>query len=276
MTNPTVHPGHVPPIALSIAGSDSGGGAGIQADLATFFAHGVFGTTAITAVTAQNTIGVSAIFPLDERAVASQIEAVLDDLAPGATKTGMLASTAIVDVVAGFAKSGALGRLVVDPVLVATTGARLAEGDVRDAYLRLIASAEVVTPNLAEASYLTGSEVRDLADMRRAAEALVDSGTRVAVVKGGHLAGFVATDVVFDGEQMVELTNPMIRTKNVHGTGCTLSAAIASNLARGLGTQDAIEEAKRYVTRCVESSAAWKLGSGTGPLDHQPAGWTRP
>jgi hydroxymethylpyrimidine/phosphomethylpyrimidine kinase len=259
-----------PPVALTIAGSDSGGGAGIAADLKTFAAHGVFGTLAVTAVTAQDTGKVHAVLALPPDLVDQQIDAVLGDFDVVAAKTGMLATLAIVETLASRARSGRLPQLVVDPVMVASSGAALLEGDAAGAYRSLLPHALVATPNLAEAEVLLDRRLSTLAEMADAARALHDLGVAFAVVKGGHLAGDEATDVVFDGTSVTYLTSPMIRTANIHGTGCTLSAAIVAGLALGHPPLEAIAMAKEYVSRAIASSRTWRLGGGHGPLDHFP------
>jgi hydroxymethylpyrimidine/phosphomethylpyrimidine kinase len=264
-----------PPVAMTIAGSDSGGGAGLQADLKTFAAHGVFGTSVVTAVTAQNTAEVRGVHVVDPTFVELQIDTVLSDLPVAAVKTGMLASSATVAVVARWAAQGMLPNLVVDPVLVASTGRPLLDKDGVDSYRNLLLPhALVVTPNLREAALLTGTpvdEIRDVADMERAARRLAESGAGAVVVKGGHLSGHGAPDVVvFEGEARV-LEGPRVATGNDHGTGCTLSAAMAALLARDTDLLDALVEAKAFVHRALAGSAAWRLGAGHGPLDH--FGW---
>ncbi len=258
----------VPPVALTIAGTDSGGGAGIAADLRTFAAHEVFGTLAVTAVTAQDTLAVYGVRALDPEFVGAQIDAAMGDFPVLATKTGMLATLPIVELVAARAASGALPALVVDPVLVSTSGARLLERSAPEAYRGLLPHALVTTPNMAEAEVLTGRAVVDRRSMADAARALCDLGVRYALVTGGHLDGAIAVDVCFDGSELVELTGPMVATANVHGTGCTLSAAIAANLALGFDPLEAIERAKRYVGAVIAASSSWMLGAGSGPLDH--------
>ena len=229
-----------PPVALTIAGSDSGGGAGIQADLKAFAANGVFGTTAITALTAQNTIGVMGVHVTPPDFVDAQITAVLADLPVAAVKTGMLATAEIVELVARRAAAGDLPNLVVDPVMVASSGDRLLDPDAESAYLeRLFPHALVVTPNLREASLLVGRELTDVDDMAKAARELAGTGARYVLVKGGHLSGD-AVDVLFDGDRIHELRSPRIDTGNVHGTGCTTAAAIAAFLARGDTVVDAV------------------------------------
>lgn len=258
-----------PAVALTVAGSDSGGGAGIQADLLTFTAFEVHGTSAVTAVTAQNTLGVSAVTTIDPDVIEAQVRAVTDDFIVRASKTGMLATAPIVERVAALAASGILGPLVVDPVMVSATGATLLDPDAVTA-LRgvLLPNAALITPNSAEAELLTGIRITSLETQRSAAERLVDLGARAALVKGGHLDGPDAVDVLFDGRNVIELRAPRVRTRNDHGTGCTLSAAIAACLARGLPLPRAVEEAKAYVTRGLTDAVSWGLGSGRGPFSH--------
>lgn len=261
-------------MALTIAGSDSGGGAGIQADLRTFAAHRVHGTTAICAVTAQNTTEVRAVHTLDPADVVAQIDAVVDDLRPAAVKTGMLATAAIIRAVASVVAHGRLPPPVVDPVMVASSGARLLEPEAEAAYLHeLFGAALVITPNLREASLLVGAELRTPDDMREAAVELHRTGPAWVVIKGGHLEGD-AVDVVYDGRRHTVLSAPRVATRNVHGTGCSFSAAIAANLARGVPAPEAIRFAKAFVHRALAGAAGWRLGAGHGPVDH--LGWGRP
>jgi hydroxymethylpyrimidine/phosphomethylpyrimidine kinase len=253
-------------VALTIAGSDSGGGAGIQADLRTFAAHRLHGTSAITAVTAQNSVGVTDWLALPPRLVASQIEAVATDMPVAASKTGMLASAEIIGAVADAAARLRLGPLVVDPVMVAKSGDRLLDAAAERAYVeRLFPRAALVTPNLFEAEALLGRPVRDLAAMRDAARALAALGARAVLVKGGALAG-EAVDVFFDGERLVEIPGPRVDTRNVHGTGCTLSAAICARLAQGEPLLDAVRGAKAYLVEALRRS--YTVGHGRGPVDH--------
>jgi hydroxymethylpyrimidine/phosphomethylpyrimidine kinase len=264
-----------PPTALTIAGSDSGGGAGVQADLKTFAAHRVHGTSALTAVTAQNTVGVRGVVALDPGFVRRQAEAVLDDFAVGSVKTGMLANAGIVCAVADLAAEGRLPLLVVDPVLVSSTGHRLLEPDGVEAYLtRLLPHALVATPNLREAAVLGHTAVEDLAPLparKAVAEEIRKTGAVYVVVKGGHLTDS-AEDVVAGPEGILVLPGTRVPTGNDHGTGCSLSAAVAANLARGAGVLDAIGEAKAFVARALVGSAGWQLGAGHGPIDH--FGWS--
>lgn len=253
-------------VALTIAGSDSGGGAGIQADLRTFAAHGLHGTCAITAVTAQNSVTVTDWVALEPRMVVAQIEAVASDMQVAAAKTGMLANAAIVAAVAAAARRLRLPHLVVDPVMVAKGGARLLDPAAEHAYQeQLFPVATLLTPNLAEAEALLGHPVRDLAAMREAARELVARGLRAVLVKGGHLEGD-PVDVLFDGRGIVELQAPRIRTLNTHGTGCTYSAAIAARLALGAELATAVRGAKEYLTEAIRRS--YSVGRGHGPVDH--------
>jgi hydroxymethylpyrimidine/phosphomethylpyrimidine kinase len=254
-------------VVLTIAGSDSGGGAGIQADLRTFAAHGVHGTSAITAVTAQNSVTVTDYVALEPRMVVAQVEAVASDMPIAAVKTGMLANRDIVSAVADVVRRLAMPHLVVDPVMVAKGGARLLDPDAEQAYAdRLVALAEVLTPNLMETEALLGRPVRTREQMREAARELRGRGPRVVVVKGGHLAGDEAVDIFYDGERLEELAAPRIHTQNTHGTGCTYSAAIAARLALGDQPFEAVRGAKEYLTEAIRRS--YSVGRGHGPVDH--------
>jgi hydroxymethylpyrimidine/phosphomethylpyrimidine kinase len=255
------------PIVLSIAGSDSGGGAGIQADLKTFHAFGAFGTTVVTAVTAQNTLGVSAVHPIPLETVRAQLRAVAEDLRPAAFKTGMLATRELVREVAAGIREHGLERLVLDPVMVATSGDRLLDREAeRTIVEELLPLAAVVTPNLDEAAILAGFPVEVPDDMRRAAAALVERGAGAALLKGGHLRGGELVDVLFDGREWHEWRRPRLETRNTHGTGCTLSAGIAAGLAHGRDLRAAVEDALDFVSRAMRSAPG--LGSGHGPLNH--------
>jgi hydroxymethylpyrimidine/phosphomethylpyrimidine kinase len=255
------------PLVLSIAGSDSGGGAGIQADLKTFSALGVFGMTAITAVTVQNTQGVSGYEALSPATVADQIRAVVTDIGVDAAKTGMLASAAIVEAVAEAVAETRVPNLVVDPVFASKHGHALLDADAVGALReRILPLATLVTPNLAEAAALAGFDVgsRDL--MEDAAETILAMGPRAVLVKGGHLEGAArAEDLFFDGERMVWIGAERIETPNMHGTGCTLSSAIAAHLARGTELLDAVRAGKSFVTEAIRHALA--LGWGIGPVD---------
>jgi hydroxymethylpyrimidine/phosphomethylpyrimidine kinase len=280
------------PVALTIAGSDSSGGAGIQADLKTFHALGVFGTSAITALTAQSTRGVTGIYPVAASFVALQIDTTVEDIPPDAVKTGMLADAAIVEVVAEAAARHRFPVLVVDPVMVATTGARLLEADAVDAVrARLLPLATLVTPNAPEAAVLLGRSVETADDQVTAARALIDElGARAALVKGGDLEGEMLTDVFYDGERIEIFREPRIATTSTHGSGCALASAIAAYLAlnataagrappaagapptSALPTGDAlivaVASARAWVRRGIEGAPP--LGHGRGPLDLFP------
>ncbi len=254
-------------VALTIAGSDSGGGAGIQADLHTFAAHGLHGTSAITAVTAQNSVAVTSWSVLAPELVVAQIEAVATDMPVAATKTGMLATAAIITAVADAAARLPFGPLVVDPVMVAKSGDRLVDASAQRAYLeRLVPRAALLTPNLHEAASMLGRELRDADDMRRAARDLLGLGAAAVLVKGGALASAEALDVFCDRRGVVELREPRIDTRNVHGAGCTLSAAICARLARGDEVLEAIRGAKAWLTEGLRRS--YTVGRGRGPVNH--------
>lgn len=253
-------------VALTIAGSDSGGGAGIQADLRTFAAHGLHGVCALTAVTAQSSVEVRAWVALEPQMVVAQIETVADDMNIAAVKTGMLANGAIVEAVAEAVARRRLPHLVVDPVMVAKGGHRLLDRDAERAYVeRLFPLATVVTPNLPEAEALLGRGLSTVAAMREAARALYALGPHAVVLKGGHLEGD-AVDVYFDGQHLEELRVPRIATANTHGTGCTFSAAIAARLAGGEELLPAVRGAKEYLTEAIRRS--YSVGRGHGPVDH--------
>ena len=254
------------PVALTIAGSDSGGGAGIQADLKTFAAFGVHGTSAITAITAQNTLTVSAIHEIPIDVIRAQIDAVVEDIGVQGAKTGMLASAEIIEAVSAAIREHGIRKLVVDPVMVAKGGARLLHSDAIAALSRyLLPLAAVVTPNIPEAEVLLGRSLETLDDRRQAARELVALGPRVAVIKGGHAAEAPAIDVYWDGVEMVELTAPRIATKNTHGSGCAFSAAIAAGLARGQDPLPAVRAAKTFISAAIEHSL--ELGGGHGPVN---------
>jgi hydroxymethylpyrimidine/phosphomethylpyrimidine kinase len=254
------------PRAMTIAGSDSGGGAGIQADLKTFQALGVYGASAITAVTAQNTLGVRAVHEIPTDVIADQIDAVVEDIGVDAAKTGMLSSAEIIATVAERIRHWRIERLVVDPVMVATSGDRLLREDAVEALVReLLPLALVLTPNLAEAEVLVGRRVETEEEIRQAARDIVAMGATSVVMTGGDRPGD-ATDLLFDGHAYHTFTSERFDTPNTHGTGCTFSAAIAAGLARGLGLLDAVGLAKRYVTEAIRHSRP--LGGGHGPVAH--------
>ena len=256
-------------IALTIAGSDSGGGAGIQADLKTFQQFGVFGTSVLVAITAQNTRGVRAVETVPEAMVAAQLTALAEDLPPAALKTGMLAEASLVRLVAKAIRENGWAPLVVDPVMVATSGQRLltteAEEVIRESLLPLAA---LVTPNLDEAAVLTGRVVHDVSSMERAGETLVRFGAVAALVKGGHLPddGDILTDVLVTAGGIRHFTHPRIGTTSTHGTGCTLSAAVTAGLALGRPLETAVGDALDFVHRAIARAPG--LGAGHGPLDH--------
>ena len=257
--------------ALTIAGSDSGGGAGIQADLKTFHHFGVYGTSALTLVTAQNTLGVRRVEPLAPSLVSAQIDAVAEDLRPDAVKTGALGSAAIVEAIAAAVARHRLGPLVVDPVILSKNGRDLLDADALDALRRLLVpAAALVTPNLPEAAALLGAGVapgeRGLAE---AARALLGLGARAVLVKGGHLPGAEVVDVLADRDRVLTLRAARIDTPHTHGTGCTYSAAIAARLARGDDLADAVRTAHAWVQRAIATAPG--LGRGHGPLNH----WAR-
>ncbi len=259
------------PVALTIAGSDSGGGAGIQADLKTFQAFGVFGTSAVTAVTAQNTTGVSAIQKIDPQVIAEQINAVAEDLTPAAVKSGMLVDSATIEVVADSLKKLNCEHYVLDPVMVAKSGARLLEQDSVGALITsLLPMAELVTPNLPEAAILAEMPVETTEDMRAAAKAIIARGPRSVLIKGGHLDDQSVVDVYYDGRDWREWSNSRLQPRHTHGTGCTLSAAICAGLALGQPRASAIERARSFTRRAIETAPG--LGRGHGPLDH----WAEP
>ncbi len=255
------------PLALAIAGSDSGGGAGIQADLKTFHQWGVYGTSVVTAVTAQNTLGVQAVHALPPAMVAAQIASVAADLPPGGVKVGMLANAAIARAVAEAAERWGLGGFVLDPVMVATSGDVLLSADAV-AWIRgeLVPMAGVVTPNWPEAAMLTGVADESVEGMEEAARALVEGGAGAALVKGGHLGGDEVVDLFWDGRVRRVFRGPRIDTPHTHGTGCTLSAALAAGLARGAPLADAAAGAVAWVRRAIASAPG--LGAGNGPVDH--------
>jgi hydroxymethylpyrimidine/phosphomethylpyrimidine kinase len=253
--------------ALTIAGSDSGGGAGIQADLKTFAAHGVFGTSAITAITAQNTVGVTAVLALPADLVTAQIEAVATDIGADAVKTGMLANAAIVEAVAAAIESLELPRVVVDPVMIAKSGDRLLEEEAVAALrTELLPRALVVTPNVPEAEILAEMTIADLDPARRAAKRIREMGPQAVVIKGGHLEGPEAVDLLWDGREMKVLKAPRLAGTSTHGTGCTFASAIAANLALGAPLVDAVERAKVYLTEAIRRAPG--LGRGHGPVNH--------
>jgi hydroxymethylpyrimidine/phosphomethylpyrimidine kinase len=252
---------------LTIAGSDSSGGAGIQADLKTFAAHSVYGASAITAVTAQNTTGVTGIVTLPADFVTAQIEAVAGDLTVDATKTGMLATAAIVEAVAAAISELDLPLVVVDPVMVAKGGARLLDEDAVAAMKNeLLPRARVVTPNIPEAEVLSGISITSLDHAREAALRIRDLGAAAVVIKGGHGSGEELVDLLFDDDLFTEFQTARLHTTDTHGTGCTFASAIAAHLAHGRSLVDAVADAQQYVAGAIEHAP--RLGHGHGPLDH--------
>jgi len=255
---------------LTIAGSDSGGGAGIQADLKTFAALGVYGMSVLAALTAQNTHGVEGVFTIPAAFVQQQIDAVMSDIGADAWKTGMLSDSDIIHVVAERAEHYGVSRLVVDPVMVSRSGDSLLQPSARDAIIqRLIPRAYVVTPNHHEAQVLTGMTIDTVADMREAATAIHSMGARYVVVKGGDMPGTSeAIDVLYDGQTHLDLHAPRINTRNTHGTGCTFASAIAAELTKGCTVEGAVRNAKAYINAAIQAAAMLKVGSGHGPLNH--------
>ena len=257
---------------LTIAGSDSSAGAGVQADLKTFAALGVYGTCAVTAITAQSTRGVSGVQDVSPEMVAAQIDAVVEDIRPDAVKTGMLASGPIIEVVAAKVREHGLPNLVVDPVMAAKSGDRLlreeAVAALREALLPLCT---VVTPNVPEAEVLTGRHIVTDEDVRRAAEEIVGLGAGAVVVKGGHRAGAEAVDILYDGNTFQVYSAPRVDTTSTHGTGCTFASAIAAYLARGEPLAEAVGHAKEYLTEALRR--AYPIGGGHGPVHHFYRWW---
>ena len=260
------------PVAMTIAGSDSGGGAGIQADLKTFSALGVYGASALTAVTAQNTVAVTAVHELPVEVIVAQIEAVVTDIGVDSVKTGMLSSSAIVEVVAAELERQGIRNLVVDPVMVAKSGdPLLREEAVETVRTRLVPLATLVTPNVPEAETLTGLKIGSDEDMKEAARRIVAMGAWSVVVKGGHRDG-PATDLFFDGNEFTEFSSERFDTVNTHGTGCTFASAAAAGLAQGKPLLEAVAQAKEYVTEAIRNS--YPLGQGHGPVHHFYRYWS--
>jgi hydroxymethylpyrimidine/phosphomethylpyrimidine kinase len=265
----------VPPMALTIAGSDSGGCAGIQADLKTFAALEVHGVSVITAVTAQSTLGVRSWEAVSHRLIREQIETVCDDISVRATKTGMLPTSEVIRLVAQLVQERRLHPLIVDPVMVASSGDSLMnEGAVSDLKRTLLPLADLITPNRREAEVLASTAIRDLASARAAANQIRDLGAKAVLLKGGHLDDNpnVSVDILVDGDGILELRAERIVTKNTHGSGCTLSAAVAANLALGHPLREACRRAKLYVTEAIRHS--FSIGGGPGPLGHFWRWWS--
>ncbi len=252
--------------ALTIAGSDSSGGAGIQADLKTFCAHGVFGMSVITAVTAQNTQGVFAVQDITPQVIEQQIAAIFDDIQVDGLKIGMVSKTETIEVIASSLKKYGARNIVVDPVMISKSGYDLLQPEAKHALIHtLLPIADMVTPNIPEAEVITGMQIGTLEMMEQAAVAIAKHGPKYVLVKGGHLETD-AVDVLYDGNSFKHFTSPRIETKHTHGTGCTLSAAIAANLAIGLPVEEAVLRAKRYITNAIEHGLA--IGKGVGPTHH--------
>lgn len=248
---------------LTIAGSDSSGGAGVQADIKTITAHKMYASSAITALTAQNTMGVYGVLPVVPEFVSQQIKSVFDDIAPDSVKIGMLFNASIIKAVLDSLKNVAAKNVVCDTVMIATSGAKLLEDDAIAALWELFELSSVITPNAAEASVLAGFEVRDIATQKDAAKAIYERCKTAVLVKGGHLN---ATDILWDGQSFSEFEGELIATKNTHGTGCTLSSAIACGLATGLELKEAIKHAKSFINKAL----SWdeQIGHGSGAIDH--------
>lgn len=257
--------------ALTIAGSDSGGGAGIQADLKTFAALGCYGMSVITALTAQNTTGVTGIHPVPVDFVARQMEAVFSDIGADAVKIGMLFSAPLIETVARGLREHGAANIVLDPVMVAQSGDRLLENDAVQALkARLLPLADVLTPNLPEAAVLLQRDIENLHDMQAAVRDLAGFGCRAVLLKGGHQPGLRSTDVLYLAaeDRSVILRGEAVETRNNHGTGCTLSSAVAAHLARGLDLEAAVRGAKAYITAAIGAGAGYRLGAGHGPVHH--------
>ncbi|MBT9175570.1 MAG: Hydroxymethylpyrimidine/phosphomethylpyrimidine kinase [candidate division WS2 bacterium] len=257
------------PLALTIAGSDSGGGAGIQADLKTFSALGVFGMSVITALTAQNTLGVQGIYDISPEFIGQQIDSIFQDMGTDAIKTGMLSNSSTIRMVAQKMREYKVNKLVVDPVMVAKGGDRLlraeAEDTLREALLPLCL---VVTPNIPEAEVISGISIHSLMEMKKAARIIHQKGPKNVVIKGGHLEGDQSIDLLYDGQNFLELSAPRVNTTNTHGTGCTFASAITAHLAKGLSIPEAVENAKEYLTTILKLSSDLQIGRGVGPLNH--------
>lgn len=257
------------PRALTIAGSDSGGGAGIQADLKTFSALGVYGMSAITSVTAQNTQEVRGVRDLPLDIIASQMEAVLDDIGVDAVKTGMLSTAEIVGVVAETLQHYKIKNLIVDPVMISKSGAVLLQENAQQALKEeLLPLALLLTPNIPEAEALGGCSIKSDADIQHAAKIILGTGVQNLLIKGGHRPGDTVEDWLFlDGKQ-IKLSAPRVNTKNTHGTGCTFSAAICAGIAKGFELEDAVQQAKEYLSGAIQHADALNIGGGHGPLNH--------
>jgi hydroxymethylpyrimidine/phosphomethylpyrimidine kinase len=261
-------------IALTIAGSDSGGGAGIQADLKTFSALGVYGASVVTALTAQNTKGVAAIHDVPADFIMAQMEAVFSDIHPGAVKIGMLGHAAAIEAVAESLERHRQRNVVLDPVMIATSGENLLRDDAIDALRKLIARARLLTPNLPEAAALLDTPAaRDEDEMRGQAQRLLALGAGAVLIKGGHAGGPESVDLLVEGDTCTRFAAPRIETRNTHGTGCTLSSAIAAGLAKKLVLADAVIDGKAYVSLAIAAADRLGVGSGSGPVHHFHKWW---
>ena len=261
-------------IAVTIAGSDSSGGAGIQADLKTFAALGVYGASVITALTAQNSGGIRGIYAVPADFVAAQIDAVFSDLKVGAVKIGMLGTAPVIEAVAAGLDRHQQRQVVLDPVMAASSGEKLLAADALDGLRKLIARARVVTPNLAEAAAILGSrQARDEAEMRAQAEKLLAFGAGAVLLKGGHSGGAESVDILVEAQSCERLAAPRVATKNTHGTGCTLAAAIAAGLAKKLTLNESVRQAKAYLSAALAAADRLDVGSGPGPLNHFYKWW---
>ncbi|GAA4710621.1 bifunctional hydroxymethylpyrimidine kinase/phosphomethylpyrimidine kinase [Brevibacillus fulvus] len=256
--------------ALTVAGSDSGGGAGIQADLKTFHQFHVYGMSALTAVTAQNTLGVHGVYPLPAEAVANQMQQVIEDLGVDAMKTGMLFNVEIIEAVAEQIRQHQVKNVVVDPVMIAKGGAKLLLDEAVKAIVeKLLPYTLIVTPNLPEAEHLTGRPIRNVAEMKEAAKAIVAMGAKHVVMKGGHLPADEIVDLLYDGEQFFTFVHQRVNTQHTHGTGCTFSAALTAELAKGSTVYEAMERANRFIIEAIATAPG--IGRGHGPTNHWAA-----
>ncbi|MHA2281596.1 MAG: bifunctional hydroxymethylpyrimidine kinase/phosphomethylpyrimidine kinase [Promethearchaeota archaeon] len=255
---------------LTIAGSDSGGGAGIQADLKTFSARGVYGMSVITALTAQNTMGVQRVYEIDPSFVGEQIDSVMSDIGADAWKTGMLFNTEIIRIIADRARKYNVELLVIDPVMIAKSGDPLLKPEANEALItELVPLAYVITPNHHEAQALTGINIENLTDTREAAKKIHNQGAQNVVIKGGHLPYIQnAVDLLYDGSNFIEFHAPRINTKNTHGTGCTFASAIAAELAKGNDVKSAVHITKAFLTAAIQKADSLKIGKGHGPTNH--------
>lgn len=264
-------PDPTPPVVMVVGGSDSGAGAGIQADLKAVSAHRAYAATVITAVTAQNTLGVHRVHPVPPPDVGAQLDALLSDLAPAAVKTGYLGQVEVLEVVADTLERARANHVVVDPVLVATDGATIVGTELVRAYRALLALGALATPNFREAALLAGMAVSDLATQRAAAETLAEQIGRPVLVTGGHLPGATVADVLVTASSTIVLESARVRSRHVHGTGCSLASAIAARLAHGDDLTRAVDTARTWVRRAIVGAADWHIGAGQGPID--PFGW---